>query len=126
MVKIARGSVVYPRVEQLLKKLGEDISIARRVRRIGVEDFAKRIQVSRATLRRLESGDPSVSLNTLAMALHALGRLDALADIADARHDHVTLHQMMEDVPKRIAKRKTSAKDVADVEEKPTGKYIGF
>ncbi|WP_426130053.1 helix-turn-helix domain-containing protein [Pararhizobium sp. PWRC1-1] len=103
-IKMARGGVVYPTVDRAMKKIGEDISLARRVRRIAADDFARRIGISRATLHRLESGDPGIGLNTLAMALHALGRLDAFTNIADPVHDHVTMMQMRDQAPKRISK----------------------
>ncbi|MCS0460778.1 helix-turn-helix transcriptional regulator [Rhizobium favelukesii] len=41
-----------------MRKIGEDISVARRIRRIAADDFARRIGISRATLHRLENGDP--------------------------------------------------------------------
>ena len=71
-----KGSVVHSNVERILRKLGADIAIARRVRRTSTIDMSERMGVTRGTLRRLEKGDPGVSLNTLAMALSALGTSD--------------------------------------------------
>lgn len=124
------GNVVHRRIEHVMAKIGADISLARRSRRMAADDFAKRIGVSRATLHRLETGDPGISLNTFAMALHALGRLDALANIADPAHDHVTLTQMMADVPKRITKPRVARTAPASEDAKPPpksdGKFRGF
>jgi transcriptional regulator with XRE-family HTH domain len=134
-VKTTKGGVVHPKVDRAIAKIGADISHARRVRRIAAEDFAKRIGISRATLHRLETGDPGISLNTLAMALHAIGRLDALANIADAANDHITLMQMREQAPRRISKPRVAPpvhEDVeVDVEEaaqapRPENKFKGF
>jgi transcriptional regulator with XRE-family HTH domain len=135
-VKTTKGGVVHPRVERAITKIGKDISHARRVRRIAAEDFAARIGISRATLHRLENGDPGISFNTMAMALHAIGRLEALADIADPSHDHVTMMQMREQAPRRISKPRATppvdADDVNDTEEvqhqpRPTPpKFQGF
>ncbi|KQZ50341.1 hypothetical protein ASD54_08785 [Rhizobium sp. Root149] len=123
----SRGSVVHPRVERGLKKLGEDISLARRARRMSAQDFADRCSISRATLHRLESGDPGVGINALAVALHALGRLDALIDIADPMHDAVTMMQLREAVPQRINRpRKKSDVEAAGLVEKTDGKFVGF
>ncbi|CAN7347311.1 helix-turn-helix domain-containing protein [Rhizobium sp. LjRoot258] len=133
--KVARGAVVYPRVERVLQKIGDDISLARRVRKITVDDFATRIGISRATLHRLEKGDPGVGLNTLAMALHALGRLDAFANIADPSTDHVTMMQMRDQAPKRISKRRIEQTPRKEAEgtheavvegEASDSKYVGF
>lgn len=124
--KKAQGAVVHRRVEHVMSKIGSDISIARRVRKISTADFAERIGVSRATLHRLESGDASVSMNAFIMAMHALGRLDAIADVTDARHDHVTMQQMMADVPARIRRPKKTATSASDVDEVSNGKFVGF
>ncbi len=123
----SRGSVVHPRVERGLRKLGEDISLARRTRKMGAQDFADRCGFSRATLHRLERGDPGVGINTLAVALHALGRLDALVDLADPMHDAVTMMQLREAVPRRVNRpRKKADVEAAGLVEKTDGKFVGF
>ena len=101
-----KGGPVYPSIARALVKLGADISLARRARRISTADFAGQMGVSRATLQRLEAGDAGCSLNTLAAALHALGRLDLLRDILDQTKDDVGLMVMRNEVPKRIRNRK--------------------
>lgn len=126
-IPTSRGSVVHPRVERGLRKLGEDISLARRARRMSAQDFADRCGISRATLHRLESGDPGVGIKTLAVALHALGRLDALVDLADPMHDAVTMMQLREAVPRRVNKaRKKADGEIAGLVEKTDGKFVGF
>ncbi|MGO7266015.1 helix-turn-helix domain-containing protein [Rhizobium johnstonii] len=120
------GAVVHLQVDRVLAKIGADISLARRVRRMAADDFAERIGVSRGTLHRLENGDPGISLNTFVMALHALGRLDALAQIADPSHDAITLSQMMQEVPKRIAKRKVAKADSSGSPSEAKTKFVGF
>lgn len=99
-----KGSPVYPAVARAIGKLGQDISLARRSRRIPAEDFARAMGVSRATLHRLEKGDAGVSLNTLAMALNALGRLDLLTNLLDQTKDDVALMMLRQDVPTRVSK----------------------
>lgn len=133
-IKKPKGSFVHRQVERVLRKVGEDLSHARRGRRIGTEDFADRMGISRATLHRLEKGDPGISLNTLAMALHTLGRLNALRDIMDPAGDDVLIMQMKEQAPKRIGKRRSlppapeaaGAPNEGGEPEKPTSKYVGF
>jgi transcriptional regulator with XRE-family HTH domain len=121
-----RGTVIHPRIVRAIAKLGEDISYARRVRRIGAEDFAQRIGISRATLHRLESGDPGVALSTLAMALHAIGKLDALSEIADPANDHVAMMQMKDDAPKRIGRPRAARHAPEDVEDTVEAAYEGI
>ncbi|MEG2237717.1 MAG: hypothetical protein RRY13_08695, partial [Akkermansia sp.] len=63
-------------VKAALKKLGADISDARKRRRIPTILMAERSFISRATLGRLEKGDPSVSLGNYAAVLFVLGLTD--------------------------------------------------
>src|SRR5207249_3022264 len=57
-----------------LRKLGRDLALARRKRGISTSDMAARLFVSRDTLWRMERGDPTVALGTLATALLRLTR----------------------------------------------------
>ena len=88
-IRTTKGSPVYPQVTRALAKLGRDISLARRRRRIAAEDFARQMGVSRMTLHRLENGDPGISLNTLTMAMFVLGRINAVGDLADPASDDI-------------------------------------
>ena len=65
-----------------LRKLGRDLALARRKRGISTADMAGRLFVSRDTLWRLERGDPTVSLGTLATAAFVLQLHDRLASLA--------------------------------------------
>ena len=89
-------------VMRVLRKLGSDIGNARRRRRIPVAVLAERAGISRMTLNKLEKGDGGVSGGTYATVLFALGMIDRLADVADARHDAVGLALEEEQLPQRI------------------------
>jgi len=97
-----KGSVVHSAVARGIAKLGQDISIARRARRISTLDMSGRMGVSRGTLHRLESGDPGVSINTLAMALNALGMMDRLTQLVDQSEDDVGLMVSRGNLPERV------------------------
>ncbi|HEY5914723.1 MAG TPA: helix-turn-helix transcriptional regulator [Verrucomicrobiae bacterium] len=97
----ALTSVPLP-VRGVLKKLGEDISDARKRRRISTATMAERARVSRPTLLRLEHGDASVSLGIFATVLFILGMQDRLGDLVDAAHDRLGLDLQSETLPKRI------------------------
>lgn len=77
-----------PAVRRTLRKLGEDIREARLRRNLPMEVVAERASTSRATLTRLEKGDPAVGAGILAGVLQALGLLERLADLADSSQDH--------------------------------------
>ena len=55
-----------------LRKLGRDLAVAQRKRGISTADMAERLFVSRDTLWRMERGDPTVALGTLATAAFVL------------------------------------------------------
>lgn len=100
-----KGNVVHSSVARSLRKLGADIAVARRLRRISTMDMAERMGVTRGTLRRLENGDPGVSLNTLAMALAALGTAQRLTDLMDQASDDIGLMTARAALPARISSR---------------------
>ncbi|HFS8201286.1 TPA: helix-turn-helix domain-containing protein [Serratia marcescens] len=94
-----KGSVVRPSTEAALVKLGKDIEFARRVRGIPADRFANSAGISRSTLHRLESGNGAgISLNTLAMVLTVLGKLDLLSNLIDIRNDDIGLSMLRENV----------------------------
>jgi transcriptional regulator with XRE-family HTH domain len=89
-------------VKRALAKLGEDIRNARRRRRIPTAVMAERVSVTRATLQKLERGDPGVAMGTYATALFVLGLISRLGDLTDVRHDDVGLQLEDERLPQRI------------------------
>ena len=113
-MKKTKGSAVHPAVRSQLSQLGSDIALARRLRRLSAQDMADRMGVDRSTLRRVEKGDPGVSLNTLAMALVALGLLDRLGKLVDRAEDDIGLLVGGAHVPKQMFRpRRTSPQPVA-------------
>lgn len=69
-------------VKVALKKLGADISDARKRRRVPTTLMAERAFISRSTLGRIEKGDPSVSLGNYAAVLFVLGLTDRLKTLS--------------------------------------------
>ena len=74
-----------------LRKLGRELALARRKRRISTADMAGRLFVSRDTLWRLERGDPTVSIGTLATAVFVLQLHERLANLAAPASDSIAL-----------------------------------
>ena len=73
---------VYPAVQKRAEALGERLRLARLRRRMSLSEMAKRVGVSRDTLRRLERGELSTSLAVLARTLAILGLDEDLEVIA--------------------------------------------
>jgi transcriptional regulator with XRE-family HTH domain len=92
-------------VKRALAKLGEDIRSARLRRRITTTTMAERAFITRPTLRKVEHGDPGVSLGIYATIMFVLGLTPRVADLADARADEVGLQLEEERLPKRIRQR---------------------
>jgi len=92
-------------VKRALRKLGRDISEARRRRRITTATMAERASVSRVTLRKVEKGDPGVSMGIYGRVLFVLGMAGRLGEIADIRSDTVGRELEEAELPKRIRRR---------------------
>src|SRR5213079_2980453 len=76
-----------PAVAQSLKRLGENLAVARIRRKESQRLWAGRLGVSVPTLIRMEQGDPSVSAGIYATALWLIGRAQALPELADPNND---------------------------------------
>jgi transcriptional regulator with XRE-family HTH domain len=85
-----------------LRKLGRDLALARRKRGVSTDDMAARLFISRNTLWRLERGDPSIALGTLATAAFVLQLHDRLASLAAPETDALALSLDESRLPKRI------------------------
>ncbi|MEO6595012.1 MAG: helix-turn-helix transcriptional regulator [Planctomycetota bacterium] len=96
-----RSSLPLP-ATHALRKLGRDLSEARRKRRISTADMAARLFVSRDTLWRLERGDPSVAIGTLATAVFVLQLHHRLADLAAPASDTIGASLDEQRLPQRI------------------------
>lgn len=93
-------------VRRALQTLGENLRAARLRRRISTAVLAERALVSRATLYRVERGDPAASMGTYATVLWALGLGDRLTELAAPSRDRVGLALEEERLPQRIARRR--------------------
>ena len=61
-------------VQKALARLGRDINIARRKRRMSIADFASRMRMSQGTVIRLEKGEPGGLDSGLGNGLVGAGR----------------------------------------------------
>jgi len=65
------------------KKLGTNIQIARKRRKMSLVELAAKSSVSKTVLSRIEAGDVSVGFGKVFNVLDALGLLTGIADIAN-------------------------------------------
>lgn len=100
-----KKAVVLPKTEEILKQLGEQIRLARLRRDLSVNLVSERAYISRATLWKVENGDPGVAMGIYAAVLHALDNMDKDLLLV-AKDDEVgrTLQDLKIDVRKRASK----------------------
>ena len=102
-MKSSRSQKALPLgVRRALKKLGQDISAARRRRRLSVSLMSERAFISRNTLSRVEKGDSGVSMGIYASVLFVLGMADRLGELADVVSDRIGLGLEEDRLPRRI------------------------
>ena len=101
--------VLFPATARQITELGERFRMARLRRQYAAETVAKRAGIARATLYRLEAGDPGVSIATY---LSVLGVLGLSSDIDRLANDDVLGRKLQDlDLPvRRKAPRQTSRK----------------
>jgi len=103
----SRGPLPTP-VTRALKKLGSDLALARRRRRLTQESMAERIQTSVATLRRMEQGDGRIAIGTIAQAFLVLGELEKIDRLLDTAADDIGLTLMNQQLPQRVRKKRVT------------------
>ena len=103
----SRATKTLPRsARTALAKLGEDIAVARKKRRISTISMAERAFIGRNTLYKLERGDPTVSIGIYATVLSILGLVEKLGDIAERSADELGLDIEEDNLPEKIKLRK--------------------
>ena len=108
-MRSALVDLIPPAVRRSLTRLGVDLVLARHKRKLTAAMMAERIGVSKSTYRRLEAGDPTVSLGAYAMALFVLGFGTALADLVDPSRDEQGLLLDAQRLGKRVRVKKEPA-----------------
>lgn len=101
-----RTVIVMPDTEKILKKMGEQIKMARLRRNLSTELVAERAGISRATLWAVEKGMPTVAIGTYAAVLHALGGMDKDLELVAQDDEFGRRLQDMDLVTPKRAKRK--------------------
>jgi transcriptional regulator with XRE-family HTH domain len=96
-------------VERALRRVGQNLALARRRRHLSQEALAERIGASVNTVRRMEDGHPGTALQHVARALQVFGELDQFENLMDTAQDSLGLALMDEKLPQRIrTPRRTS------------------
>ena len=107
-MKTSANDTLPRAARQALAKLGEDIAIARKKRRISTVSMSERAFISRGTLYKVEKGDPTVSMGIYATVLSILGLTKGLGNTADRRNDSLGLDLEEDRLPRKVQPRKRS------------------
>jgi transcriptional regulator with XRE-family HTH domain len=92
-------------VARAIRKLGSDISLARRRRHISQASLAERVGASLSTIRRMEKGDVRIPIHFFARTLFVFGEIRAIEQLLDTSNDDIGLTMMDAQLPKRIRKQ---------------------
>lgn len=58
----SKKAIILPRYQKIFEQMGENIKLARKRRKLTTEQVSERAGVHRATLHRIEKGDPAVAI----------------------------------------------------------------
>ena len=69
----SKKQIIFPKYNLLLEKLGENIKLARKRRKLTTLQVAERANISRSTLYLIESGNPGVAMGAYFNVLRVFG-----------------------------------------------------
>ncbi|MGN8688578.1 helix-turn-helix transcriptional regulator [Atopobiaceae bacterium HCP3S3_F7] len=87
------------------KSIGVNIATWRRLYGLTSQELADKANVSRATISRLENGDPSVSLETFLNACRTLQTLNAVVEATDPYQTDLGRARADQALPQRVRSR---------------------
>jgi transcriptional regulator with XRE-family HTH domain len=73
---------IFPKYNLVLEKMGENIKVARKRRKLTMIQVAERANISRSTLYLIESGNSSVAMGAYFNVLRVLGLQDDFLKLA--------------------------------------------
>ena len=73
---------IFPKYNQLLEQMGENIKLARKRRKLTTIQVAERAGIARSTLYLIEKGDASVTLGAYFNVLRVLGLQNDILKLA--------------------------------------------
>lgn len=82
MVNKSKSPILFPKYQEPLFQLGENIKLASKRRKFTQILLSQRTGLSRMTIRKIMNGDPRVSIGYYAMVLGVLGLEQDFGNIA--------------------------------------------
>lgn len=78
----SKKAILLPKYQKILDGIGENIKLARKRRKLTAEQVAERAGIHRATLYRVEKGDPAVAIGIYFNVLKVLNLENDFSKIA--------------------------------------------
>ena len=75
--------ILLPKYQIIFDAIGQNIKLARKRRKLSTEQVAERAGIHRATLHRVEKGDPTVAIGIYFNVLKVLNLENDFSKIAD-------------------------------------------
>jgi transcriptional regulator with XRE-family HTH domain len=77
-----KKTILLPSAEKILIEFGENIRLARRRRRLSLQQVAERAGIARSTLGLIEKGSPGIAMSAYLQFLFVLGLEKDLLKVA--------------------------------------------
>ena len=68
-----KKQTIFPKYDKVMEQMGENITLARKRRKLTMIQVAERADISRSTLHLIESGNSSVAMGAYFNVLRVLG-----------------------------------------------------
>jgi len=81
-MRSSRKAIVFPNNVKILSVLGENIKLAYKRRNLSQSIIAERTGLSRLTIRKIENGDPTVSIGHYVNVLAVVNLAEDFAKVA--------------------------------------------
>ncbi len=78
----SKKAILLPKYQKIFDGIGENIKLARKRRKLTTEQVAERAGIHRATLHRVEKGDPTVAIGIYFNVLKVLNLESDFSKIA--------------------------------------------
>ncbi|MFT6796352.1 MAG: transcriptional regulator with XRE-family HTH domain [Maribacter sp.] len=78
----SKKAILLPKYQKIFDGIGENIKLARKRRKLTTEQVAERAGIHRATLHRVEKGDPTVAIGLYFNVLKVLNLENDFSKIA--------------------------------------------
>jgi|SRR5680860_223108 len=78
----SKKAIVLPKFRRIFEQIGENIKLARKRRKLTSEQVSDRAGIHRATLYRIEKGDPSVAIGLYFNVFRVLNLQDDFLKLA--------------------------------------------